>query len=350
MKKSIVFLLAICLISEFPSNAQGGILKKVTNSMVNELLGTQEKTKPKEEPEPSCSCNQAEVILDLGGKFSIDYKELNISVKDDGRILLHDRLTNKYYIVQGSVTQGPFESNDPKVAEFESVDEDDKSIDRFILRNKPYLAKSGDKLVINFDGKSYGPYAQITNFTVSKTKEKFAAVVIENMVTTEDQGKKMEAAMKNAKSDQERMDLAMQYGQQMQQKMMQGGGPTSMLPKLVTNIPNSTYDPSQSIGGTLNGNIKYDDILFVAYDKLMDLQGKTLLTVKPEVIAGGQLFVNQANNKYAVYNFGKLAFSDNTSLSDLFNPYLVKTDGKIYLAYMYYSPKKNSIMQCKVQF
>ena len=69
--------------------------------------------------------------------------------------------------------------------------------------------------------------------------------------------------------------------QQMQQKMVQGGGPGTMLPKLVTNIPDATYDPTQSVGGVLNGNIKYDDILFVAYDKIKDLQGKTLLTIKP---------------------------------------------------------------------
>jgi hypothetical protein len=29
---------------------------------------------------------------------------------------------------------------------------------------------------------------------------------------------------------------------------------------------------------------------------------------------------------------------------------LVKIDGKVFLAYMYYSPKKNSIMQCKIPF
>jgi len=96
--------------------------------------------------------------------------------------------------------------------------------------------------------------------------------------------------------------------------------------------------------------MKYDDTLLVAYNKIIDLQGKTVLTLNPEVIGGGQLFINTDNTKYAVFDYGKLTFSDKTALPDLFDPYLTKVDGKIYLAYMYYSPKKNSIMQCKVPF
>ncbi len=347
MKKSLLFLLAICLIYGSPVSAQGGILKKVTNSMADELLGRKEK--PKAEPEPTCACSNANVIIDMA-KYNIGYTEINLSVLDNGNILIQDRLSDKYYIIEGNVTKGPFKNNDPNVAVFETDGKETKGTDDFILRYKPYISKSGEKLLITFNGKQYGPYAQIHSFTLSKTKEKFAAVVIETMSTTEDEAKKMEAAMKNAKTDQERMDMAMQYAQQMQQKMMQAGGPGAMLPKLVTNIPDATYEPTQSIGGVLNGNIKYDDILYIAYDKINDLQGKTLLTIRPDIIGGGQLFINSDNSKYAVFDYGKLTFSDKTALTDLFNPYLVKTDGKIYLSYMYYSPKKNSILQCKVPF
>jgi hypothetical protein len=347
MKKSILLLVAICLVSVTTVNSQGGILKKVTDSMTDELLGRKEKPKP--EPEPTCACSNADVIIDLV-KYNIGYTEINLSVLDNGNILIQDRLSGKYYIIEGNVTKGPFNNDDPNVALFETVGKETKSTDDFILRYKPYLSKSGEKLLITFDGKKYGPFALINSFTVSKTKEKFAAIVVETLITTEDQGKKMEEAMKNAKSDQERMDLAMQYAQQMQQKMVQGGGPGTMLPKLVTNIPDATYDPTQSIGGVLNGNIKYDDILFVAYDKIKDLQGKTLMTIKPEIIGGGQLFISSDNSKYAVFDYGKLSFSDRTSLTELFNPYLIKESGKNFLAYMYYSPKKNSILQCKVPF
>ncbi len=349
MKKSFIFSLVICLILINQLEAQKGtLLKKVGNSMANELLGRKEKPAP--EPEPASACAQPDVIMDLGGKYKLNYKEVNISVTNDGRVLVQDRETGKYYVIQGTVTTGPFSKDDPTVAEFESVNDGDKTIEGFIFRNKPYISKSGDKLLITFGGKTYGPYALINSFVVSKTKEKFAAFVVESILTTEADGKKMEKAMENAKTDQEKMDLAMQYAQQMQEKLVNAGGISNTQPKLVTNIPGVTLDPLTAIGGTLNGKVKYDDILLVAYNKVIDLQGKTVLTLKPEVVGGGQLFISTDNTKYAVFDYVKLTFSDKTALPDLFNPYLTKVDGKIYLAYMYYSPKKNSIMQCKVLF
>jgi len=185
---------------------------------------------------------------------------------------------------------------------------------------------------------------------VAKSKDKFAAIVIENVPVSEAEGKKMEEAIKNAKTDQEKMDLSMKYSQQMMQKMQAGGGPMSTLPKLVTNIQGVNYDPLKSVGGTLNNNVKYDDILLTTYDKVIDLSNKVLLTLKPEDNGAKDLFVNTANTKYAIYNYGTLKFSDGTTMSDLFNPHLLKVSGQVYIAYMYYSPKRNSLMQCKIPF
>ena len=81
-----------------------------------------------------------------------------------------------------------------------------------------------------------------------------------------------------------------------------------------------------------------------------DLQMKTVLTLKQDAIGIKDLFVNTANTKYAFYTYGTLTFSDGTTLSELFNPHLIKVNGQVYLAYMYYSPKRNAIMQCKVKF
>ena len=52
----------------------------------------------------------------------------------------------------------------------------------------------------------------------------------------------MEEAMENAKSDDERMELAMEYAQQMAETMTQEGGLESTQAKLVTNIPNAKWD------------------------------------------------------------------------------------------------------------
>jgi hypothetical protein len=120
------------------------------------------------------------------------------------------------------------------------------------------------------------------------------------------------------------------------------------MPKLVTNISNTSYDPQS--GGTFTGEMKYDDILINMYDKVVDMQGNTILTLKPEFAGGNNLFVSSSNERYAYYNYGTLTFNDKTSLAGLFNPHLMKADGKVYLAYMYYSPKKNAIMQCKILF
>jgi hypothetical protein len=351
MKKVIILSLVISSIIGNHLQAQSGFLKKVSNSVNKEVLGKSDKAeKPKIQPEPSCASDQAIKVMDLGGKLEIDYNELSISVLSDGRILAQAHGSDEYYVAKDGVTSGPYKAGDPQIAEFVPKEIDIKSEAGFLEKYKPYITKSGDKYLITFAGKKYGPYARIDNFTVSKSKDKFAAMAMETIVVTEDQGKKMEEAMNNAKTDQEKMDLAMEYAQQMQEAITSGGGPESMQAKLVTNIPNAKWDLLKSAGGSLNGNLKYDDILIFAYDKIIDLQMKVIFTLKQEATGAHDLFVNSNNTKYAFYNSGTLTFSDNTTLTDLFNPYLVKADGKVFLSYMYYSPKNNAVMQHKIPF
>ena len=351
MKKAIILSLVISFITGTYLSAQSGLLNKVSNSVTKEVLGkTETSDKAKIEPEPSCASDQAIKAMDLGGKLEIDYREISISILSDGRILAQAHGSDEYYVAKDGVTTGPFKAGDPQIADFVPKDIDDKTEAGFLAKNKPYITKSGDKYLITFAGKKYGPYARIDNFTVSKSKDKFAALATENVLVTEDQGKKMEEAMANAKSDEERMELAMEYAQQMSEVVSQEGGMESTQAKLVTNIPNAKYDLLKAGGGTLSSNLKFDDILIYAYDKIIDLQMKVVLTLKPETIGAKDLFVNTNNTMYAYYNSGTLTFSDNKTMTDLFNPYLVKKDGKIYLTYMYYSPKNNAVMQHKIPF
>jgi hypothetical protein len=351
MKKFAFFYLTICLIIAIPANGQkSGFMNKVTKS-AGSILGTSDKTEnTKLEPEPSCASDQATIAMDLGGKLQLDYKELSISILSDGRILAQAHGADEYYVAKNGVISGPYKAGDPQIADFVPKEENDDSEAGFLAKNKPYISKSGEKYLITFAGKKYGPYAQIKDFTVSRSKDKFAAITIESIPISENQGKQMEEAMKNAKSDDERMELAMQYAQQMQESITQGGGPESMQAKLVTNIPNTKWDLLKSGGGSLNADIKYNDILIFAYDKIIDLQMKVILTLKPEVVGTKNLFVNSNNTRYAYYNSGTLEFSDNTTMTDLFNPYLLQADGKVYISYMYYSPKNNAIMQHKIPF
>lgn len=350
MKRSLLIILVLCLIAGNPLKGQG-LLKKVTKSMTNELLG-----KPQEAdrgPEPSCACNDAKVIVGLGGKLQLDYKELNISTRDDGAVLLKDRITGNYYIANGDVIQGPISAGDKKLTGFDNEDsEGDGSKDIWLVKYGQYITKSNNKYVINFGGKTYGPYSQISSFVVTRSKDKFAALVVENTITKDAEMEKMQKEMENAKTDQEKMDLSIKFGQLMQKQMMQGGGPTSMLPKFITNVEGSAYDPLKQTGGQLNAVMKYDEILMASYSgDIIDLKGNKIITMKPEHAMAEKVYINTGNTKYAYETYGELAFSDATpKLNDMFNTRLLKADGKVYLAYMYYSPKKNAIMQCRIEF
>jgi hypothetical protein len=354
MKKLIFLFIAVCLFSGNSLNAQvGRLLNKVSKSVTNEVSGNPatSSNNTKQEPEPKCACGQPDLIFDLGGKLKLMYSEISISTKDDGSILVKDKISSDYYIIKEGATEGPIKAGDLRLAGFDNVDDRDKPKETTLWANNEYISKSGEKYLIKFKGKTYGPYGEIREFEVTKSKEKFAAFVIENVLNTEADAKKMEEAIKNAKTDQEKMELSMKYSQQMMQKMQQGGGPTSILPKLITNIEGVDYAALESVGGgNLNGNIKYDDILLTSYDKITDLKGKLVLTLKPEAVGVRDLFVNTNNTKYAVYNYGTLTFSDNTVMSDMFNLRWVKVNGQVSLAYMYYSPKRNAIMQCKMAF
>ncbi len=353
MKKSILFLVAICIFFGNPVNAQvGRLVNKVSKSVTNDVAGKSEtgSNTAKQEPEPKCACEQPELVLDLGGSLKLMYSEITINVRDDGSILVKDKVTSNFYIVKDGATQGPIKAGDQRLSGFENIDDADAAKTKIPWANNEYISKSGEKYLIKFGGKSYGPYSQINEFKVTKSKDKFAAIVVENVLVSEADNKKMEEAIKNAKTDQEKMDLSMKYSQQMMQKMQQGGGPTSITPKLVTNIPNASSDLMKAGGGSLNGNVKFDDILIITFDKIIDLQMKTVLTLKQDAIGAKDLFVNTNNTKYAFYTYGTLTFSDGTTLSELFNPHLLKVNGQVYLAYMYYSPKRNAIMQCKMAF
>jgi hypothetical protein len=350
MKRSVLFIAAIFILIGIPVNGQkGGLLKKVANSMTNELLGRPQNNNASQ-PEPDCACSDAVLIADMGGKIQLDYSELDIKVRDDGAILLKDKISGNFYIAKDGITQGPIAAGDKRLAGFDATgDAEGSDIDWTTLYSQ-YITKSGEKYLITFAGKKYGPYAMINSFVVTRSKDKFAATVTENLAATKSDSEKMEEAINNAKTEQEKIDLAMKFSQQMSQKMMQGGGPTSILPKFITNVEGATYDPMMG-QRVLNAEMKYDEILLLTYPDVFDLKGNKVISLKTEHLGSNGIFINTSNTKYAYVSYGELMFSDNSKkLNGLFNPYLMKSEGKIYLAYMYYSPKKNAIMQCKIPF
>lgn len=354
MKKSLLVLSALCLLISNPVESQG-LLNKVKKAVSKEISGgTGEdngNNTSKPGPEPACACNDARLILDLT-KYKIAYNEFTICSKDDGSMLVYDKIGSKYYITKNGISEGPYKEGDPQIKGFCSDSdgsESDEKADAWVTKYPGVISRSGEKYMIKFGGKSYGPYAMINDFALSNSKNKFAAIVTENMMVTENQGKKMEEAMKNAKTDQERMDIAMGMSQNVQSQMMKDGG-KSLQPQLITNVPGATYDMVTWMGGSLNGSVKFDDLVVIAPDRIMDMTGKTMMKLPQNTYGTEGLFVNTSNTRYAKYNSGALTFNDNTTLAEVFNPYLTNTDGKILLTYMYYSPGKNAIMQCAIPF
>lgn len=355
MKKSLLIVAALCLLISNPLESQG-LLNKVKKAVSKEISGItgddtgKESSKPG--PEPACACDDANLIMDLG-KYKILYNEITICTKEDGSILVKDKMEGKYYITRNGTSEGPYSEGAPEIAGFCSDNGGSKNSGKdndWAEKFPGFISKSGEKYLIRFNGKNYGPYALISDFAVSSGRDKFAAVVTENMVMTEAEGKKIEKEMENAKSDQERMDISMRMAQQMQDQITKGGGPESLQPKLVSNVPGAKYDMMAWAGGTLNSSVKFNDLLVIAPDRIIDLTGKTLMKVASNTNNYDKMFVNSSNTLYATYNYGTLTFSDNKTLSEVFSPYVIQTDGKVFLTYMYYSPGKDAIMQCAIPF
>jgi hypothetical protein len=350
MKKVLFFLMAGLMVTGNPAGGQG-LLKKVTGAMKDELMNNGKTSDPKNnEPEPSCANDQAEVAFDLGGKLHLLYSEVNIKVNDDGALLVQDKVGSNFYISNNGVIQGPYKEGDPKLAGFDTPQDDNQGEEDFSTKYKQYISKSGGKYLITFGGKSYGPYGRISDFVVSKAKTKFAALVTKNVAVTDDELKKMEAAANNARTDQEKMQIAMQYAQKMQASMMAEGSNETTGPELVTNVPDAHYDIIEYGAGNLTADLKYDDILIHAPQEIYDLHGKVLFNIDHNIYGSTNLFVSSDNKRLAGFNFGTLTFNDKTTLSGMFNPHLIKVNGQVYLAYLYYSPKRNAIMQYKMPF
>ena len=353
MKKAgLFFLIFFITLGSIAQGQVSNFVRNVRKNVEKDLPGDkkpdQDQTSKKTMPEPSCECTQPELILDLGGKLKVDYSEISITNGDDGSILVQDKTNQNYYIAKDGVTKGPFRKGDPALSVYDinsSENKDEEVLEKF----KEYISKTGDKFTITFQGKKYGPYAVITQFSITPSKDKFAAIVTENLAVTQDMAKSMEAEAAKAKTQEEQMALAMKFAQQMNTNMT-GKSPMSTMPVLISNIAGIITDQTSLASGQLKSNFKYDDILLYQYDKIVDLKGNKVIDTPQALVNSGNLFISTDNSKFASYDFGTLTFSDKTKLSDLFNVHWLKADGKVYLAYMYYSPKRNSIVQCKLPF
>jgi hypothetical protein len=114
--------------------------------------------------------------------------------------------------------------------------------------------------------------------------------------------------------------------------------------KIISNVPDVAGNPGASV--MFSSAIKYDEIVCLGSGQIMDLSGKTIFTYDiQKVNPYDGLWLSSDNTRYVTYSYGLLKFSDGKECKDVFSPYLVKEEGKVYLNYLYYSPKRNAIMQ-----
>lgn len=341
--KKLLFIAALAFLFVLPAKAQlGKAISKLQNKVESEILGENNK-----QPEPDCACSNALTVFKFTDKFKINYNESEICVNEDGRILLMSKegTDPKYFISENGIISGPFDAENSRVKQFACFG------NKMEVSNNEFVRKQGDKLLIIFNGKTYGPFAEIQSFAVTHSKKKFVAIAVKNSMTAGMDYKAIEEKMKNA-TQAEQMAMAMEMSQKMQQQMMQqsaSGEGFDMSPKLVTNIEGIDWNPM--FGMQISTNIKYDDICLVQYNKITDLNGKTILDLKENINTTGEnLWIKGDNSRYAWFDYGVLQFSDGKKFEKVFSPGIMK-EGKVeYIRYMYYSPGDDAIKMCKISF
>jgi hypothetical protein len=348
----IIFLLAGAL--NYSSQAQlGGLLNKVKNKVVDRALGKESGDKTgNQAKEPDCATINDKVVFEFDKGYKMDMTEITVCIQN-GDILLYSKLTNKYFVKKrnSDSPDGPYEADNSEVIRFNcnsTVSSNDKK--DFSLIYPEFVSRSGEKYLIQFGGKSYGPYAIILNFVVSDLKTKFVAQVIPDMMFTEKESKELEKESKNA--DNMTMEQKMALGTKVQQKMMQkatSGNPMDFQMRVISNVPNV----ADNLGATVmySSAIKYDEIVCLGAGQIMDLSGKTIFTYDMQKVNPYDgLWLSSDNTHYVTYSYGLLKFSDGKECNQVFSPWLVKEEGKVYLNYLYFSPKHNAIMQISNTF
>lgn len=356
MKKWIVFIMSLFLsiLTSPEATAQlGGLMNKVKNRIVEKALGTDQGSSAEQNAavgkEPDCASEDARVVFEFDKGFKIAMNEMSLCIQD-GDILFFSKLDKKYFVrKKGSDSpEGPFGADDPAVTRFVCNDSGSGGSSDFSEAYPEFITRSGEKYLIRFGGKNYGPYAVIQNFVVSSLKTKFVAMVIPEVMFSEQEGALMDQEAKEAKTMGQQMELAKKIQDKMARKAV-SGEPQEYGLKLVSNVQG--LDESLGMAAQLSSLVKYDEIVWIGTGKIMDLAGKTIFTYDPqEIDPNGGLWLSSDNKKYATAAPGLLRLSDGRECSDVFSPFILKEKDNVTLNYLYYSPGKNAIMQASMPF
>ncbi len=353
--KNIRWLLVLMLgfSMALPARGQlGGLMNKVKNKIVDKALGVDSGSQDTgaSGQDPDCATDDAVRVFEFDKGFKVARNEIRTWIYQ-GDILLLSKDTGKYFLKKKNSPspEGPFGEEDPEVQRFLHVANSPEDAADFALLYPESVQKTGDGYTIRFGGKSYGPFASILSMVINDSGTQFAATI---SMDEPKMGNEMESIAKkieNAKTDQEKMQIAMQYQSQIieeTQKMSR----IDVLPKLVTNVEGALMQvPS---GSVLSSTVKYDGIVWVGMDKISDLAGNILFTwdVYQTQVENGNIWLSSDNKRYAVYSDGLLVINGTRKLNQLFSPFRSKSGTGEFLNYLYFSPVNNAIMQAMVPF
>ncbi len=350
----LVVLLILAGSLNYSSRAQlGGLMNKVKNKIVDKALGKEagsiESQNSAVGREPSCASDNARVVFEFEKGYKVAMNEITVCIRE-GDLLLFSKIENKYFIKKknSDSTEGPFEANDKEVIGFECRGSQERGDQELAALYPEFISRAGEKYQITFGGKTYGPYAVIQSFVVSSLKTKFAAQVIPELMMTENEGAQMEKEANEAVTMEQKMELARKVQERMMNKTA-GTQSGDFGLKTISNVEG--VDDTHGLMAILSSSIKYDEIVWVGADKIMDLGGNTIFTFNQQHMDPASGFwLSSDNSRYVSYNNGILKFSDGQECSEVFAPYLYKEDGRVVLNYHYFSPKNNAIMQLSVPF
>jgi hypothetical protein len=184
---------------------------------------------------------------------------------------------------------------------------------------------------------------------MNENQDKFVASVYEKLLKESDLGdmSKIEKEMNNAKTDEERMQIAMQISQKITAVMSEQQA-ISSAPQVVTNIPDVVWNP---LMGTTNNRIKFNDIVVTVMNEIKDLQGNTLFSFNNlENNIYEKFWLSSDNKSWAGYNNGQIIFSNGKKIQEVFSPFLDLSDGNLFINYLYFSPVKEAIMKVRIPF
>jgi len=352
MKRIATAILVSGMVAAFvlPAPAQlGGLMNKVKNKIVDKALGIDSSSGEAAGQDPDCATPDALKVFEFDKGFKVARNELSAWVHN-GDILLLSRDTGKYFIKRKNAgsPEGPYNEDDPAVVKFKRTG-DAVEGEGLIAMYPEYLQKTGDKVTIRLGGKIYGPYAEVVSFVVNDSGTRFAATISMDKPGMSNDMEKIGKLMENAKTDQERMQIAMQYQQTIMDESLKISQ-MDVLPKLVTNVEGAGTEVQP--GAYLSSTVRYDDIVWVELNRITDLAGTSLFEWDPYKMSveGDKIWLSSDNRHYAAYSDGVLTIDGTRRLNQLFSPYRTRDANGEFLHYLYFSPVNNAIMQASIPF